>query len=64
MVKRDQGVMGPGGKCVCIRCGFEKPHQKGSPCREEKCPECGIRLFREGSPEHQKVMAKKAEKDK
>jgi hypothetical protein len=37
---------GPGGTCVCPKCGFEKPHATGSPCQETSCPECGTRMMR------------------
>jgi len=23
---------GPGGRCVCSKCGFSVPHQVGAPC--------------------------------
>ena len=41
--------MGPIGNCVCPKCGYKTPHQSGKPCRELKCPKCGISLQREGS---------------
>ena len=34
--------------CVCLYCGFEKPHLDGIPCRTEKCPDCGKPLVRKG----------------
>jgi predicted nucleic acid-binding Zn-ribbon protein len=32
---------GPGGKCVCTRCGHISNHVIGKPCDEIKCPKCG-----------------------
>jgi len=37
---------GPGGFCVCPKCGYEDPHQAGSPCASLKCPKCKINLER------------------
>ena len=34
--------------CVCLWCGFEKPHIDGVPCRTELCPECHKPLIRKG----------------
>jgi len=36
--------------CICTKCGFEKPHQHGIPCRNEICPDCKIALVRRGTP--------------
>lgn len=33
--------------CVCPRCGFRQPHERGVPCNEKKCPDCGIQMIRE-----------------
>ena len=31
--------------CVCPRCGSKLPHtQRGRPCSEEICPECGAAM--------------------
>ena len=38
---------GPGGFCVCPKCGFKKPHEAGVPCRDERCPQCGAVMMRE-----------------
>lgn len=38
---------GPGGKCICPNCGYIKEHQRGVPCYEIECPECGISLVRD-----------------
>ncbi|MFZ2414233.1 MAG: DUF134 domain-containing protein [Candidatus Cryosericum sp.] len=38
---------GPGGYCVCPRCGFQKPHEAGRPCRKEVCPTCGSPMVRQ-----------------
>jgi hypothetical protein len=49
---RGQGRMGgpkaagPGGNCVCPKCGHEVPHVVGQPCYEEKCPQCGTQMTR------------------
>jgi cation diffusion facilitator family transporter len=31
---------GPGGKCICPKCGNETEHQRGIPCSTLKCPKC------------------------
>jgi len=38
---------GPGGNCVCPRCGTKVPHQKGTPCYNLNCPKCGTKMVRE-----------------
>ncbi len=38
---------GPEGACVCPECGRRIPHQRGVPCTEQRCPECGVALLRE-----------------
>ncbi|MBN1480075.1 ferredoxin [candidate division KSB1 bacterium] len=50
--------MGSGGFCICPKCGYKKPHERGVPCQEERCPKCQVRLFREGSAHHQMVIDK------
>lgn len=37
---------GPGGDCVCPKCGHRVPHQRGLPCFSRKCPQCGTRMAR------------------
>lgn len=39
-----QGI-GPGGFCICPKCGYKKIHEAGIPCREEKCPNCGTKMM-------------------
>lgn len=41
-------AMGPGGNCVCPKCGKTVPHQQGTPCSQVKCPGCGATLIRQG----------------
>ena len=37
-------AMGPGDDCVCPQCGHTQPHQRGVPCLQIKCPQCGAAL--------------------
>ncbi len=37
---------GPGGECVCPNCGQKLPHERGKPCLESKCPDCGTYMTR------------------
>jgi len=37
---------GPVGDCVCPKCGYRAPHQRGVPCYEQKCPKCGSPMTR------------------
>ena len=37
---------GPGGYCVCQKCGFKTEHQAGIPCSSLKCPKCKKPLTR------------------
>jgi hypothetical protein len=38
---------GPGGHCVCTRCGHRVKHQIGKPCYELRCPKCDSAMTRE-----------------
>ncbi|MFA5048144.1 MAG: cation diffusion facilitator family transporter [Patescibacteria group bacterium] len=40
---------GPDGNCVCEKCGYKTPHQRGVPCSNLKCPHCNINLKRDAS---------------
>ncbi len=37
---------GPGGDCVCPKCGAKAAHQVGVPCYQQKCPKCGSAMTR------------------
>jgi len=39
---------GPGGTCVCQKCGYEMPKRTGMPCLNQKCPKCGNLMIRKG----------------
>lgn len=56
---------GPGGKCVCPKCGHTATHKVGQPCLDEPCPECGTTMIREESdPESMKVQTLLFSKDR
>ena len=52
-------TMGSGGYCVCPKCGYRAPHRRGVPCQEDRCPQCGAKMLREGSYHHE-LWKKKA----
>ncbi|KAA0015393.1 MAG: hypothetical protein FE041_00080 [Thermoplasmata archaeon] len=37
---------GPVGECVCPSCGYRMPHTPGIPCRQMRCPRCGMPMVR------------------
>lgn len=37
---------GPSGECVCEKCGHKVSHERGVPCYQRKCPECGAAMTR------------------
>ena len=49
---------GPGGSCVCLKCGAAVPHQPGTPCMQSRCPKCGATMVREGSEHHLRFLEK------
>lgn len=38
---------GPGGFCVCPKCGYREAHVPGQPCNQKVCPACGALLTRQ-----------------
>lgn len=38
---------GPGGKCVCPKCGTKVAHKISEPCYDISCPKCGSKMTRE-----------------
>ena len=66
MVQERRHDMGEGGYCICPKCGERIAHQRGSPCQEERCPECGAKMLREGSYHNglrKRKQASKSEQD-
>ena len=37
---------GPGGNCVCPKCGHKVSHGAGQPCNQKACPKCGTAMTR------------------
>ena len=38
---------GPGGNCVCPKCGHRLPHQVSQRCIDRACPKCVTKMMRE-----------------
>ena len=55
-VGADSGRRGAGlgfsGNCICVKCGYTSSKKRAVPCKEEKCPQCGVVLLREGGYHH------------
>ena len=47
------------GNCICVYCNLQLTKTEGKPCRENKCPQCGKQMMREGSYHHQLYLFKK-----
>jgi len=48
-IGRNQGNKagaGPGGNCVCPKCGATSTHQAGGACYDVNCPKCGAAMQR------------------
>lgn len=37
---------GPGGYCICPKCGEKVSHQRGISCNSVSCPKCGSNMVR------------------
>ena len=61
MTSKPKHEMGPGGSCICPKCGYKAPHQKATPCQDQKCPQCAVKMSRECSEHHQLLKKKKGE---
>ena len=44
----NQPGIGLGGNCVCPSCGKIMQHQRGVPCNQMSCPDCGAKMIRQG----------------
>lgn len=38
---------GPGGNCICPKCGHKEKHIAGQRCLDQTCPKCGTKMTRE-----------------
>jgi len=38
---------GPGGDCVCPKCGQRVQHTAGQRCMDMNCPKCGTKMIKE-----------------
>jgi ribosomal protein S27AE len=50
------GGMGARGNCICVKCGYTAAKKPGTPCMQEKCPNCGSVLLREGGSHYQQAV--------
>ena len=62
MADIQQRTGGPGGTCICLKCGTKVPHRAGMPCRETRCSKCGAAMVREGSEHHRLFLDKQKKK--
>ena len=46
-LKWDKAAGGPGGFCVCPKCGSKVQHERGIPCSQVRCPACHSSMARE-----------------
>ncbi|HDH57065.1 MAG: ferredoxin [Deltaproteobacteria bacterium] len=60
-MQEEKHGLGSGGNCICVKCNYKIPHRPGIPCREEKCPQCGGKMVREGGYHHE-LLEKKRKK--
>ena len=63
MIQERRHDMGEDGFCICPKCEKRIEHQRVIPCQEERCPECGAKMLREGSYHHELLRKKRANKD-
>jgi predicted Fe-Mo cluster-binding NifX family protein len=45
--RMDGTAKGQGGNCRCPSCGYVEPHQRGVPCTQQRCKQCGSAMIRE-----------------
>ena len=43
----DRSAAAGTGACVCTQCGHSEPHERGNPCLQRKCPQCGAFMSRQ-----------------
>jgi hypothetical protein len=62
MTSERRHEMGPGGYCICPKCNKKAPHVRGTPCQEQRCPHCGVKMLREDSYHHRLSQQKSKKK--
>jgi len=62
MVQERRHDMGEGGFCIYPKCGERIEPQRGIPCQEERGPEWGAKMLREGSRHHELLRKKRTNK--
>ena len=60
MNENDCCGMGSSGHCICPKCQTKISHRRGVRCQEQRCPECGAKMLREGSEHHRLWQEKHA----
>jgi len=60
---KDRTAYKAGEYCICVKCNTRMPHRRGVPCRDNKCPNCGRTMFREGGYHHQLFLEKEKKKE-
>ena len=64
MNENDCCGMGSSGHCICPKCQTKISHRRGVRCQEQRCPECGAKMLREGSRHHELLLQRRNAKER